>query len=241
MQYGELSFVYDALMYDMPYEKWAEFIFNNLGDANVIAELGCGTGNITEIISKKYDVTALDISEDMLEIARQKLLKSGISTRLIQGDMCNFSLHKEVDGIVCACDGINYLTTPAKVKQAFLNVYKNVKTGGRFIFDISSKNKLSSMNNQLYSEDCDDATYIWRNKIVNDLLEMEITFFVPKDDETYLRFDEHHIQRMHTVDEISKWLNESGFKIISITDDYTNNSVKEDTQRITFCAEKVER
>ncbi len=241
MQYGDLALVYDALMYDMPYSDWADFIFKNLKDAKTIVELGCGTGNMTKILSKKYDVTALDISEEMLESARQKLMKNGISARLIQGDMCSFSLHKKADGAVCVCDGFNYLITPEKVKQAFLSVYNNLKAGGRFIFDISSKYKLLSMDNQLYSEDCDDATYIWRNKAKGDLLNMDITFFVPEGEESYFRFDEQHVQRMHTLEEITSMLQETGFKLISIKDNYTENDIQEDTLRITFVAEKLER
>ena len=238
MQYGDMAFVYDALMYDMPYEKWAEYIFDNLKEAQTILELGCGTGALTKLLAKKYDVFALDISEEMLDIARQKLLKQGIQAKLIQVDMKNISLHKKVDAVVCVCDGINYLKTSECVKQAFLSVFNNLNDGGKFIFDISSKNKLSSYDNVLYSEDSDEATYIWRNKVENDLLTMDITFFVPEDDETYTRFDETHVQRMHTEEEIISWLKETGFQVISVTEDYSNIPVNEKTGRITFVAQK---
>ncbi len=240
MQYGEIALVYDSLMYDMPYSDWAEFILKNL-KADSVLELGCGTGSITEKLSAYYDVTALDISEDMLDVAREKLMSKGRQARLINGDMCDFSLHRPVDGAVCVCDGINYLITPEKVKQAFLNVYKNIKAGGRFIFDISSEYKLKAMENELYSEDNDTVTYIWRNTANKNkrLIEMDITFFVAEDDEHYFRFDEKHTQRMHSVDEITLWLEECGFKIISVTDDYTDKVITEETMRITFCAEKI--
>ena len=238
MQYGEMAFVYDALMYDMPYEKWAEYIFNNVPNNSNILELGCGTGSLTRILAKKYDVCALDISDDMLDVARQKLLKEGINARLIQGDMRNINLHKKVDAVVCACDGINYLKTSECVKQAFLSVFNNLNEGGKFIFDISSKNKLISYDNTLYSEDSDEATYIWRNKVEGDIITMDITFFVPEDDETYVRFDETHVQRMHTKEEIVSWLKETGFNVLSVTDDYTDTPVNEKTGRITFIAQK---
>ena len=240
MQYGEIALVYDSLMYDMPYSDWAEYIRKNI-KGDTVLELGCGTGRITEKLSAYYDVTALDISEDMLEAAREKLMSKGRQSRLINGDMCDFSLHKPVDSVVCICDGINYLITPEKVKQAFLNVYKNVKAGGRFIFDISSEYKLFAMGNELYSEDNDTVTYIWRNTVDEDkkLIEMDITFFVNEEDERYFRFDEKHVQRMHSVDEITLWLKECGFKIISVTDNYTDKEITDETMRITFCAEKI--
>ncbi len=239
MQYGEIALVYDSLMYDMPYASWAEFLRKNLKNAQNILELGCGTGSITELLSAYYDITAVDISDDMLDIARQKLIKKGRTARFVNGDMCDFSLHKPVDGAICVCDGINYLITPEKVKQAFLSVYKNIKAGGKFIFDISSEYKLNSMADQLYSEDADDVTYIWRNSMEDKRINMDITFFVAEDDEHYFRFDEKHVQRAHSVEEISLWLEECGFKILKVTDNYTDEIVKDDTMRITFCAEKI--
>lgn len=239
MQYGEIALVYDSLMYDMPYEEWAAFLRKNLKNAQNILELGCGTGSITELLSAYYDITAMDISADMLDVARQKLIKKGRMAKFVNGDMCDFSLHKPVDGAICVCDGINYLITPEKVKQAFLNVHKNIKAGGIFIFDISSEYKLMAMENQLYSEDADDVTYIWRNSFEGKLINMDITFFVAEDDEHYFRFDEKHIQRAHSKEEISLWLEECGFKILSITDNYSDEAVKDDTMRITFCAKKI--
>ena len=237
MQYGEIALVYDSLMYDMPYEKWAEFLRKNLKGTKIL-ELGCGTGSITEILSAYYDITAVDISEDMLDIARQKLIKKGRSARLCQGDMSEFSLNKPLDSAICICDGINYLTSPQKVKDTFRKVYDNIQAGGRFIFDISSENKLRSMANQLYSEDTDEVTYIWRNNIDNDIINMDITFFILEEDDKYFRFDENHYQRAHKKEEITLWLNECGFEVISVTDDYTNNEILENSMRITFCAEK---
>lgn len=234
MQYSEFADVYDSLIYDMPYEKWAEFIEkNSSGD---VLELACGTGNLTKLLAKKRNVTALDISPEMLRIADKKLRALGRRVRFVQGDMCDFFLNKPADTVVCACDGINYLTDTQSVKQAFTNVRKSLKTGGTFIFDISSFYKLSKMNNELYSEDTDSVTYIWRNSLDGDILSMDITFFVTDDGENYTRFDETHVQRAHRADELISLLEECGFENVKITDDYSETEVKNDSLRITFCA-----
>ena len=237
MQYGEIALVYDSLMYDIPYEDWAKFIGQNLKGRSVL-ELGCGTGSITEKLCAYYDITALDFSEDMLDIAREKLMKKGRMARFIKGDMRDFKVHKPFENVIIVCDGINYLTSLSDVKKTFLNVFDNLLPGGRFIFDISSQYKLKNMAGQLYSEDADEATYIWRNTMEGDIITMDITFFVAEDDTHYFRFDETHLQRAHSIEEISALLCECGFEIISVTDNYTNNAVRDDSMRITFCAEK---
>lgn len=238
MQYGGLAEIYDALIYgDMDYEKWAEFIESGT-EGSEILELGCGTGNLTALLAKKYRVTALDISPEMLLVADEKLRKIGKRARFVQGDMCSFLLNKQADNVVCACDGINYLTSPEKVKQAFLCVRKNLKQGGKFIFDISGYDKLSKMDGQLYSEDTDCVTYIWRNEFDREtkLIHMDITFFVSENGCDYERFDEEHIQRAHSEEEIIRWLKECGFESITVNENYSQKSVENTDGRITFTA-----
>jgi ubiquinone/menaquinone biosynthesis C-methylase UbiE len=46
-----------------------------------VLEVGCGTGYLTEyLLSKGYDVTAIDISEQMIRRTKQKLEQKGLPT-----------------------------------------------------------------------------------------------------------------------------------------------------------------
>lgn len=76
--YTDFAYIYDSLMHkDIDYEKWADYIENLfiMYDVNpdLVCDLACGTGNITIPLAKRgYDMTGVDISEDMLNIAREK-------------------------------------------------------------------------------------------------------------------------------------------------------------------------
>ena len=94
------------------------------------------------------------------------------------------------------------------------------------------------MDGQLYSEDNDDITYLWRNSFEAEtrLLTMDIAFFVAEDSTHYVRFDEEHVQRAHRKEEIVLWLEQTGFQVLSVTDDYTEKNSTEKSMRITFCS-----
>ena len=75
--YSDFASVYDELMDNIPYDKWASYLYGLLLEYNVndgiVAELGCGTGNITEILaSLGYDMIGIDNSDTMLDIANEK-------------------------------------------------------------------------------------------------------------------------------------------------------------------------
>ena len=66
------------MMDNIPYDEWEQYLlqilyrFNVAPDAS-IAELGCGTGNMTRRLSANgFHMTGIDLSEDMLSIARIK-------------------------------------------------------------------------------------------------------------------------------------------------------------------------
>ena len=50
--YSNFAAVYDALMDNIPYDAWADYLHGLLVEydiaSGILAELGCGTGNITE-------------------------------------------------------------------------------------------------------------------------------------------------------------------------------------------------
>ena len=82
----------------------------------MIADLGCGTGKITELLSKRgYDMIGIDNAEEMLSIAREKQESDKAETfesniLYLQQDMCGLELYQQVDAMVSVCDSMNYIT-----------------------------------------------------------------------------------------------------------------------------------
>lgn len=78
MNYEQFALLYDELMNDVPYDKWVEFTEESLQQADMkeakILDVACGTGNVTlPLVQKGYDVVGVDLSEEMLAVAQQKL------------------------------------------------------------------------------------------------------------------------------------------------------------------------
>ena len=72
--YEKFAFVYDAIMDDSLYDKWTDFSLRYFPkDKKKLLELACGTGIQSVRFAKVgFYVTGLDLSEDMLEIARKR-------------------------------------------------------------------------------------------------------------------------------------------------------------------------
>ena len=60
-QYSALAGIYDALMYDVSYAGWAEYLMDILNARGIreganLLEYACGTGNITPVSYTHLDV-----------------------------------------------------------------------------------------------------------------------------------------------------------------------------------------
>ena len=81
MAYESFSQIYDRVMEDLPYDSWKDYLVRLLKAQGIsdglVCELGCGTGRMTELLAREgYDMTGIDVSEEMLQKALEKRLLS---------------------------------------------------------------------------------------------------------------------------------------------------------------------
>ena len=146
-----------------------------------------------------------------------------------------------LDCVLCACDGFNYITYDEDLMNVFSKTYELLKQEGIFIFDISSFYKLSTvLGDNMYGENRDGVSYMWQNYFDDEqnLVEMELTFFVADEDGKYDKHEERHLQRAYTEEEILDMLEEAGFSDVKVYGDFTFEQPEEDCERVFFVCRK---
>ena len=141
--YTSFAAVYDTFMDNIPYDEWGEYLKSLLQEYGVqdglVLELGCGTGNMTEILAESgYDMIGVDNAEEMLEIAMEKRTQSGQDILYLQQDMREFELYGTVKAVVSICDSINYILEEEELLQVFRLVNNYLDPKGVFIFDFNT-------------------------------------------------------------------------------------------------------
>ena len=239
--YACLAPYYDKMNQDCDYDTWSQYLHTLLlqfckGKTGV--DFGCGTGLITASLSRLgWNIFGVDISPDMLSQASANAAKMGRRLLFVQGDMTNYKIPKKVDFVLSACDGVNYLPKDC-VKKAFLNAYKGLKSGGVYLFDISSSSKLNAMDGSVFFDDGDDITLLWNNRKENGALVMDITLFVKQPNGMFLRKDERHTQTVYETEEIISLLYEAGFAAVHAFSFGTTEIPNGNENRIQFIAIK---
>ena len=136
----QYSSIYDHLYSGKNYERECDFLEAafRTGPVKVktILDLGCGTGNHALILAKRgYKVTGVDISENMLTLARRKAAKAGLNIELIKGDITRLDLGKKFDAVICMFAVMGYQTSNSDFLGACASTRLNLRDNGLFIFD----------------------------------------------------------------------------------------------------------
>ncbi|MDH6435686.1 SAM-dependent methyltransferase [Streptomyces sp. SAI-144] len=236
--YAALASVYDVWTKENDYVRWASFIKDWLRrgplKADSVLDLCCGTGLLTELLADAgFAVTGVDRSAQMLELAEARL--SG-RAELLQDELPQLRVKKNFDAAVCTFDSINYLAGQGELEAAMASVAQVLRPGGTFVFDVNTRLKLEKVfGASHYGDDLGDFAYVWRNRCDPSAHRTEflITLFTQVG-EQYTRYEERHVQRWFSAEELSTAARSAGFDVAGVYDDYGPAAASGTTLRETW-------
>ena len=288
--YTDFASVYDTFMDHTPYKEWAEYMIGLLraygveessprsvgegqeqqealaAERNVVVDLGCGTGTLTELLADAgYDMIGIDNSQEMLNIALAKREKSGKEILYLLQDMREFELYGTAGAIISVCDSLNYLLEEEDICETFRLVNNYLYPGGIFIFDFNTVYKYETViGDATIAENREDCSFIWDNYYDEEsqLNEYDLTIFVRVPEQTeceeggesgclsgsangyegdwdggvFRRFSETHFQRGYTLEQMKAFVEKAGMKFITAIDADTHGAVRDESERIYVVA-----
>lgn len=255
--YQDFAYVYDAFMDETPYEEWCDRIDvlvrkygvseperNVTGvldsEKNLVVDLGCGTGTLTELLYRKgYDMIGVDNSESMLGIAMEKRTASESEILYLLQDMRELELYSTVGTVVSVCDSVNYILEEEELLQVFSLVNNYLYPGGIFIFDFNTEYKYREIiGDTTIAENREDCSFIWENYYDEEscINQYDVTIFAKEENELFKRFTETHYQKGYTTEQIVSLLNRAGMAIVELRDADTEGEVTAESERVLVVA-----
>ena len=242
--YHALAVSYDRLTNDVDYEATVAFyneILKREGlKPRTAVDLACGTGSVTAILAKQgLDVTGVDLSEEMLTVAMEKVMDMEHPPRFVCQPLQELRLPKGVDLATCALDSLDYITDPADCAEAIRRVFKVLNPGGIFIFDVNTPEKLRAMDGQVFLDEDDDVYCVWRGEFDRDtnICSYGMDLFQRTGD-VWVRSFEEHREYAYSQEQLKEYLKAAGFTHIRVYADRRFEAPQEGEQRIYIKARK---
>ena len=242
--YHNLAISYDRLTNDVDYEATVAFyeqILTREGlHPRTAVDLACGTGSVALILARKgLQVTAVDMSEEMLCVAAQKAQGLENPPVFVCQSLQRMRLPKGVDLAVCALDSMDYITDPADCQEAIRRIYKALNPGGCFIFDVNTPEKLRAMDGQVFLDEDDDVYCVWRGEFdeKTNICSYGMDLF-QRSGNVWLRSFEEHREYAYSAPQLTGYLRQAGFTSIEVFADRRFEAPAEGEQRIYLKARK---
>ena len=227
-QYKSFSYYYDEIMEVIEYDGWINLTKKYLTPSSRILDLACGSGTFAvSLANDNYNVSALDLSKEIIEVAKEKAIMNHTEIDFKVKDMTNFKYDTPFDVITCFFDSVNFLTKD-EVTKMMDSVYDNLNEGGYFIFDLFTYSKMKAFKNTTLKNDLAFANYKWKMSVKNNTIFHKITI-----NESNNKIVEKYHEFYHDVNSII----DPRFKVISITTDF-KDSYSEDDERILVVLQK---
>lgn len=129
--YRELAQYYDLVYSFKDYRAEAAALhaqvrkYGRSGGKDLL-DVGCGTGRHLEHLRRWYRCAGLDLSPEMLKVARQRL--PGV--KFHRGSMEKFQLQERFDVVVCLFGALGYTRTLPRMERAVERMAAHLKPGG---------------------------------------------------------------------------------------------------------------
>lgn len=155
LSYGKLAWTEPIITPPSGYAEEANYYVNAIKEnakieTNTLLHLGCGAGGHDFIFKQYFKVTGVDVSEEMLKIAR----KINPEVTYLRGDMRNIDLKESFDAVAIP-DSIDYMATLPELQIAITVACKHLKPGGVLLIVAKTREEFQE-NNFCYSGAKDD-------------------------------------------------------------------------------------
>jgi SAM-dependent methyltransferase len=219
--YAVLAPAYDLLTAEYAYGPWLaaiEWLAVRHGlTGRRLLDVGCGTGkSFMPLLDRGFDVTACDISPEMVAAARAK---AGGRADVLVADMRRLPILGEFDLITCIDDAINHLLGPDEVADTLAGLRENLAPDGLLVFDVNTLAAYQGVPDVVVEDD--ERLLRWRGGLAEldgpgGLAEVVIDVFTHVGDGLWRRSLSRQRHRHHPIEDIRALAEQAGLEVAAV-------------------------
>ncbi len=210
-EYKELAKYYDIIYSDKDYNKETQFLISIFKKHNVksVLDVGCGTGNHLAILEKNgFECVGLDLNQEMLDIAKQK-----VKSKLIKGDMRDFSINRRFDAIICMYATFNHNLNLEDANKTINCFKKHLNSSGLVILDLHNP---QSDGIRIDKKRDIEREIKWKFDRTSKTETTEILFKIGE-----RNIKDGHILKIFDFKELKNFFDKNGFSKVSFSENYS--------------------
>lgn len=227
--FQDYAYYYNAFYRDKDYKSEAETVIQLLPQkerVKTILNLGCGTGkHDMELARMGYSVTGIDISRQMVQVARECSKKEGRDIKFEVADIREYHTAEKFDAVLSLFHVISYQNSNEDLIRVFQTAGKALRKGGTFVFDLWYGPGVLSDKPAVRVKTVEDSEYLLYRiarpdmRIEDNVVDVHYEVLaVNRETSNVQRITEVHKMRYFFIPEIRHYLKETGFELLRCLD-----------------------
>jgi ubiquinone/menaquinone biosynthesis C-methylase UbiE len=238
--FNDLSEDWEIIVKARHTEREADFIRKVMLKRGITLDLCCGTGRHSILLSKKgWRIFGLDLSKNLLAIAKRNMKDAGVYFSIVRGDMRSFPFRSQVfNGAVSMFTSFGYLPSESEDKRSLTEVWRTLKNNGKFLLDVANRNHLINMFQE--REWAEFESFYLLEKRTLDIKQSRLMseWTVIRKNTGEVRKLQHNV-RLYALSKLKPMLNKVGLKVTEIYGGYEKQRFNDDSTRMIVLAEKT--
>jgi len=181
----------------------------NLQRDSIICDMCCGVGRHSlELARRGFKVTGVDRTTSYLQEARKKAGAEGLDIQFINEDVRDFCQPDSFNVVLNLYTSFGYFEKRADERTALKNIYKSLKSGGKLVIELMSKEVLARIFQERDWREEDGIILLEERKVGENWDFIESRWILIKDGK---RFECKFYPRIYSAVELCELLSSCGF------------------------------
>ena len=238
--YSRLAGVYDEIVVDPCHDRWASFLHElwspDPDGVRSVLDLCCGTGLLAgELTARGYRVVGVDASDAMLALARERL---GPDVALSRMTLPDLTVEGVFDAAVSTFDGFTYLD-PDELRLTLAAVAPRLRPGGWLVFDLHTDAMMDfTIANPVVAGESSGNSFVITSTVDPAARTCDTTIELTRSRDGD-PFSEQHRQYFHAEADVRAAVQDAGFAITAVGEEYTHEPVDASTLQATWTARRL--
>lgn len=208
-----------------------------------VLDLCCGQGRHSIALAKTgLNVTGVDLSEEMLAIARSTADEAGVSLTLRQADMRHLpdDLENQFDAVINMFSSFGYLESEDDDQQVLHQIAKALKPGGKLLMDLLNREWVIINNEEYDWHQHEDGRVVLEHRqldLQTSTNHLSYTEILPDGTRNQLS---NLKMRLYTLTELTKMLATAGLTLKHVNGGFRGEEYGVNTRRMIVIASKSE-
>lgn len=238
--FNDLGEDWEAIVNARDTKRETDFIQNALPKKGVTLDLCCGTGRHSIILRKRgWTIIGLDLSKNLLAIAKQNMKNERVEFPLVRADMRHFPFRNQVfDAVICMFTSFGYLPSESEDMKSFKEVRRTLRKDGKFLLDVANKDHVIKIFKEKEWAEFEPFYMLEKRSLNLQTSRLMSQWTIIRKGTKEVRSLQHNV-RLYTLQTLKQMLSQAGLKVKEVYGGYDKKEFSPDSSRMIVSAERT--